>query len=152
MVWLSIGCWTVSILGYPKFLLSFDPSADVSFFHSFVDRSSLFQWPGYTPGLMFTLTWVLCVAIGESTVLCRAVCLARADIRLRRARTMLLARLYGYAKRNVNRISRQHVPRGPGKSRRANLPESLQCRPETKSPAILQSRSRWVVGILYHKP
>lgn len=54
----------MGLLGYRKFLLSFDSRADVSWAYGsgiLVDD----KWPGYSPGITFTLTWVLCVAIGE---------------------------------------------------------------------------------------
>ncbi|KAK1927884.1 DHHC palmitoyltransferase-domain-containing protein [Papiliotrema laurentii] len=56
MVWLSIGCWTVALLGIDKFWDSF---------------GSIDSWPGYLPSIFFTLTWVLCIAIGFAVpILC----------------------------------------------------------------------------------
>ncbi|ORY24666.1 DHHC palmitoyltransferase-domain-containing protein [Naematelia encephala] len=49
MAWLSIACWTVGMLGFKRFWESFD-------YHS--------PWPCYTPRIVFTLVYVLALAIG----------------------------------------------------------------------------------------
>lgn len=49
MGWLSISCWTLAVLGYKHFCISLEYKP---------------EWPAMTPPIVYTLMWVLSVALG----------------------------------------------------------------------------------------